>query len=66
MPHINVCLMDKKGTVHLCITEATLLAVTKSYILKEIAVKMPEFSIGNMPLSTDQIKILSSFPLAYQ
>lgn len=66
MPHINVCLMNQMGTVHLCITEATLLAMIESYILKEVAVKMPELSIGNMPLSTDRIKILSSLLLAYQ
>lgn len=66
MPHMNVCLMNKMGTVHLCITEATLLAMTESHILKEAAVKIPEFSVGNMLLNTDLIKILSGFQLAYQ
>lgn len=54
------------GTVHLCIAEDTLLAMTEPYILTEIAVKVPEFSVGNMPLSTHQFKTLSSFQPAYQ
>lgn len=61
-----MCLMDNMGAAHLCMAEATLLAMTESYILKEIAVKTPEFSVGNMPLSTDRIKTLSSSPLACQ
>lgn len=61
-----MCLMDNMGAAHFCMAEATLLAMTESYILEEIAVKTPEFSVGNMPLSTDRIKTLSSSPLACQ
>lgn len=61
-----MCARSIKWVLFTCASETTLLAMTESYILKEVTVKMPEFSIGNMPLSTDRIKILSSFQLAYQ